>query len=98
MLDLMEALVRTGGNPFSSVDAIRKFCGRDQATVGRDSDVGTKTAALFDETGHEAVEGTPRHRAARAAVHASDIGITRPERADVDADAAAAAHDLHHLR
>src|SRR5262249_39957270 len=55
-------------------------------------------ATLFYEPGYKRIERAPRHRPGRASVDALHIGVPRPQAADVYANAAAARHDLHHLR
>ena len=55
-------------------------------------------AALLDQSGDEAVERAPGDRPAGAAVDAAHVGVARAQAGDVDAHAAAAGHDLHHLR
>ena len=55
-------------------------------------------AALLDQSGDEAVQRAPGDRSAGAAVDAAHVGMARAQAGDVDAHAAAAGHDLHHLR
>ena len=55
-------------------------------------------AALFDQSSNEAVKRAPGHCAAGTAVDAFDIRMARTQGRQVDADAAAARHDLGHLR
>src|SRR5712692_5909220 len=55
-------------------------------------------AALLYQSGYKRIKRAPRNRTRRAAVDALHVRMPGPQAADVDANAASARHDLHHLR
>src|SRR6266487_4901947 len=84
-------------NSLAAIKTVCQFPGWDKTFISSNALVWAKAAALLNHvTGRYRVQLSPRTGTRRCTVDGLDVGTTRSQRREVDANATATSHDLGH--